>query len=511
MIQRAKRARPALTTPTGFTRVAIYTRKSVTEGLDQQFNTLHAQREAVEGYVRSQEGAGWRALEERYDDGGYSGATTERPAFQRLMADVAAGKVDVVAVYRLDRLSRSLLDFASLMREFEQRGVAFVSVTERFDSSTPIGRMTLNLLATFAQFERETIALRTKDKVSASRRRGMFTGGRPVLGYDIVNKKLVVNEVEAEVVCRIFEMYLELGSVLAVVEELRLRGITNKRWTNKASKTQGGGPFDKNVLAGLLRNPLYVGDVRAGDDNVPGEHEGIVERDVWDRVQQQLSRQAPDVGARATKRSTALLSGILRCRCGAAMTPTTAKGRGRTYAYYACAKLVKQGSAACPGSRVAAGVIEQFVVEQIRVVVRDPSVLEAAIAADQDERGAERAKLATELGELRSGRGRHVGDRDRLIAAIGEGRAPASVMARVAELDGLVAEADGRIAALDRDSAALQGTSDVDALKAALEEFDDVWSSLDLAERARVLSLVLTEVTVDGASGEATLRFRGTR
>ena len=508
MIQRAKRARLAPSKP-GYLRVAVYTRKSVTEGLDQQFNTLHAQREAVESYVRSQEGAGWRAIGERYDDGGFSGATTERPAFQRLMADVAAGKIDVVACYRLDRLSRSLVDFASLMRDFEQRGVAFVSVTERFDSSTPIGRMTLNLLATFAQFERETIALRTKDKVSASRRRGLWTGGRPVLGYDVVAKKLVVNEPEAEVVRRIFAMYQDLGGVLAVAEELRLRGVVNKRWVNKAGETQGGGPFDKNVLAGLLRNPLYVGDVRAGDDNVPGEHEAIVSRDVWDAVQRQLSAQAPDVGARAAKRSTALLSGILRCQCGSAMTPTTAKGRGRTYNYYACARAVKQGKAACPGSRVAAGVIEQFVVEEVRKIGRDSSVLDAAIAADREERDMERAKLALELGELRVGRARHVGDRDRLISAIGEGKAPASVMARVAELDELAAEAGGRIAGLERDLAALASTGDVEALRTALGEFDDVWGSLDLAERARVLGLVLDEVVVDGATGDAELRFRG--
>jgi site-specific DNA recombinase len=508
MIQRAKRMRLAPSRP-DYVRVAVYTRKSVTEGLEQQFNTLHAQREAVEGYVRSQEGAGWRASEERYDDGGYSGATTDRPAFNRMMADVAAGKVDVVAVYRLDRLSRSLVDFAGLMREFEQRGVAFVSVTERFDTSTPMGRMVLHMIATFAQFERETIALRTKDKVSASRRRGMWTGGRPVLGYDVVNKRLVVNEVEAEQVRAIFQLYLELGGSVAVVEELRLLGIANKRWSKADGVETGGAAFDKNVLAGLLKNPLFVGCVRAGDEVVEGEHEGIVERSVWDAVQARLSAQAPSEGARATKRSSALLSGIARCKCGAAMTPTTSKGRARTYNYYACARAVKQGKAACPGSRVPAGQLEQFVVEQVRAIGRKPEVLEAAIAADRNERDADRAKLVAELGELRVGRGRHVGDRDRLIAAIGAGKAPASVMAKVGELDELVAEADGRISGLERDLAALSGTSDIEALKAALEEFDGVWASLDLAERARLLALVLEEVVVDGATGDAELRFRG--
>ena len=510
MIQRAKRARPAPCRP-DHVRVAIYTRKSVTEGLGQQFNTLHAQREAVEGHVRSMQRERWQALEERYDDGGFSGATTDRPAFQRLMADVAAGKVDVVAVYRLDRLSRSLLDFAGLMRDFEQCGVAFVSVTERFDSSTPIGRMTLNLLATFAQFERETIALRTKDKVSASRRRGMWTGGRPVLGYDVVGKKLVVNEPEAEVVRRVFDLYLEVGGLVATVEELRLRGVSNKRWTTKSGKVQGGSNFEKNSLGTTLRNVLYIGCVRAGDQVVEGEHAAIVEREVWDAVQARLAAQAPNTGARSTRRSTSLLSGLVRCKCGAAMTPTTAKGRRRTYAYYACAKLVKQGSAACPGSRVAAHVLEPFVVEKVREIGRNPAIVDAAIAADREERDIERAKLAAELEELRVGRGRHVGDRDRLIAAIGEGRAPASVMARVGELDELVAEADARIAGLERDLAALAGTSDIEALKAALEEFDSLWGALDQPERARVLPLVLDVVVVDGATGDAELRFRGSR
>ena len=248
MIRTAKRTAQPAATPLGHTRVAIYTRKSVSEGLDQAFNSLDAQREAVEGYVRSQEGAGWRALPERYDDGGYSGATTDRPAFQRLVADIAARRVDVVAVYRLDRLSRSLVDFAGLMRDFEERGVAFVSVTERFDTSTPMGRMVLNLLATFAQFERETIAQRTRDKVGASRRRGMWTGGRPVLGYDVVDKRLVVNPREADEVRRIFDLYLDLGGVTAVVEELRLLGLTNKRWTTRSGAEQGGGPDDGDEL-----------------------------------------------------------------------------------------------------------------------------------------------------------------------------------------------------------------------------------------------------------------------
>jgi len=507
----AKRVARLAPQAVGHTRVAIYTRKSVTDGLEQAFNTLHAQRDAVEGYVRSMQGQGWEAIEEHYDDGGYSGANTERPAFQRLMADIAAGKVDVVAVYRLDRLSRSMVDFTGLLQEFEQRGVAFVSVTERFDTSGPMGRMVLHMIANLAQFERETIAQRTKDKVSASRRRGMWTGGRPVLGYDVVDKKLVVNEREAQDVRRIFGLYLELGGVGAVVQELRLLGICQKKWTTKADEEQGGASFDKNVLNALLRNVLYVGDVRAGDDVVTGEHAAIVERDVWDAVQARMAAQAPDVGVRRGKRSAALLSGLARCKCGSALTPTHSTKGAKRYAYYCCSAAQKRGRNACPGSRVAAGTLEQFVVDQVRAIGRDPSVLDAAIAADRDEREVERGKLAASLAELRAARGRHAGERDRVVAAIGAEAAPRGLVERVRELDGFVAEADARIAAAERDLAALAGASDAEGLCAALEEFDSLWGEMDQAERAQALALVLVEVVVDGATGEAKLRFRGAR
>jgi site-specific DNA recombinase len=510
MIQRARRPRPAPSKP-DHVRVACYCRVSVAERGETQFSSIDAQREALTSYVASQQGLGWRAVDERYEDEGHSGGTVERPALQRLLADARAGRIDAVAVYKFDRLSRRQIDFLRTVEELDELGVKFISITQSLDTSTSMGRCMLNVMSAFAQLEREVIAERTRDKMGAARRKGMWTGGRPILGYDVVGKKLEINEQEAEVVRRVFELYLQMGGLVSTVHELRLLGVSNKRWTTKSGEVQGGSLFEKNSLGITLRNVLYIGCVRAGEVVVAGEHEAIVPREQWDAVQRQLSAQGPDVGARATKRSAALLSGILRCRCGSAMTPTTAKGRGRTYSYYACARAVKQGRAACPGSRVAAGVIESFVIEEVRKIGRDPAVLDAAIATDREERDAERAKLAAEVGELRVGRGRHVGDRDRLIAAIGEGKAPASVMARVEELDGFVAEADGRIASLERDLAALEGQSDVEALKAALLEFDSVWTALEIAERARVLALVLDEVVVDGASGNATLTFRGAR
>jgi len=498
-------------------RAAIYTRKSVADGLDQEFNSLDAQRQSAESYVLSMQGERWAALPDRYDDGGFSGANTDRPAFRRLMADVEAGKIDVVVVYRLDRLSRSLLDFAQLMLVFEQHGVAFVSVTERFDTSTPMGRMVLNLLATFAQFERETIALRTRDKIQATRKRGTWTGGRPVLGFDIVDKKLVVNEREAEQVRRIFGLYLDLGGVVAVTQELVLLGIPNKRWTTAKGTEQGGGAFDKNSVNALLKNPLYVGDLRAGDAVVNGEHKAIVDRGAWDAVQARLAAQAPSLGAaspkrgQGAKRSPALLSGIARCKCGAAMTPTHSTRGTKRYAYYTCARSVKQGKAACPGSRVAAGILEQFVVDRVREVGRDPAVIDAALAVDRDERGAERERLNVEERAIGEGRSRHVADRRRLLAAVGGRDAPAGLLERVRELDGLVAEADARLPRLAADAAALDAEADAEGLRAALAEFDSLWGTLDAAEQARLLALVLDEVTVHSSEGEAELRFRGGR
>jgi site-specific DNA recombinase len=508
MIQRAKRARPALSKP-DYVRVACYCRVSVAERGETQFSSIDAQREALGSYVASQRGLGWQSVDQRYEDEGFSGGNVERPAFQRLLDDARAGMIDVVAVYKFDRLSRRQIDFLRTVEELDQLGVKFVSITQNLDTSTSMGRCMLNVMSAFAQLEREVIAERTRDKMAAARRKGMWTGGRVVLGYDVVGKRLIVNEPEAEIVRRIFAMYLEIGGLVATVEELRLRGVSNKRWTTKSGKVQGGSLFEKNSLGTTLRNVLYIGCVRAGGDVVEGEHEAIVARHVWDAVQARLAAQVPNNGARPARRSTSLLSGLAKCKCGSAMTRTTCKRHGRTYSYLACTKYVKQGKASCPGSRVAAAEIEAFVIEQIRMIGRNPALLDAVIAVDKRERESERARLSALLGELRTARGRHAGERERLVIAIGQGVAPTSVMARIEELDALVAEADKRVAAAARDLAALDVPSDTEALREALIEFDALWSTFDADERARVLSLVLSEVTVNGMTGEAELKLRG--
>jgi site-specific DNA recombinase len=364
-----KNRRPVAST-TPVVRCAIYTRKSTEEGLDQEFNSLDAQREAAEAYIRSQTHEGWVCLNERYDDGGFTGGNMERPALKRLLADVAAGKIDCVVMYKIDRLSRSLLDFAKIMELFERHQVAFVSVTQQFNSATSMGRLMLNVLLSFAQFEREIIAERTRDKIAATRRKGKWSGGMPILGYDIDRHsvKLVVNDKEAARVRAIFALYLKHRGLLPAVEELARRRWHNKCWQTRKGHTFGGKPFIKTSLAKLLSNVTYLGKVKYKDEIHAGEHCPIVDEEVWQRVQQLLKDNRTAGGNGGHKPSNALLKGLMYCTaCGRAMTPTYACRNGaKRYRYYICSGVLKRGRQSCPSRSVPAGAIEQFVVEQIR-------------------------------------------------------------------------------------------------------------------------------------------------
>src|SRR6266478_8086807 len=271
-------------------RCAIYTRKSSEEGLSQTFNSLDAQREAAEAYILSQREQGWAAVPERYDDGGFTGGNMDRPALQRLLADIDASRIDCVIVYKVDRLSRSLLDFARILDSFEQRQVSFVSVTQQFNTTMSLGRLTLNILLSFAQFEREIIAERTRDKMAAARRKGKWVGGMPVLGYDVAPQggRLVVNPQEAEQVRNIFELYLNCGSVIGVAQRLSQNGWTTKRWITKSGKPHSGRLFNKNTVTALLGNVVYIGQVRHEGQLYPGEHEAILDRELWNEVNRHL-------------------------------------------------------------------------------------------------------------------------------------------------------------------------------------------------------------------------------
>ena len=271
-----------------FLRCAIYTRKSTEHGLEQEFNSLDAQREACEAYIKSQASQGWKALPQHYNDPAYSGGNLDRPAVKRLLADVAAGKIDVVVVYKIDRLTRSLADFAKLVEAFDAKSVSFVAVTQQFNTTTSMGRLTLNVLLSFAQFERELSAERVRDKVAASRRKGKWTGGTVPLGYDAKDKKLVINKSEAETVRTIFKLYLQLGSFSKLVAELDRRKIFTKRRNTKVAKYRGCIPFTYGPLAYLLKNRIYVGETHHGGKWFKGEHAAILDRPTFGRVQELL-------------------------------------------------------------------------------------------------------------------------------------------------------------------------------------------------------------------------------
>ena len=363
-------------TPVKKVRCAIYTRKSSEEGLEMEFNSLDAQRESCEAYVASQKAEGWLPVPDRYDDGGFSGGNLDRPALKRLLADIESGLVDVVVVYKIDRLSRSLMDFAKLVEVFDRNSVTFVSVTQSFNTTTSMGRLTLNILLSFAQFEREVIGERIRDKFAASRRKGMWMGGVPPLGYDVVARKLVVNEPEADLVRHIFERFLKVGSATLLVKELNGAGHRTKSWTTQDGKVREGVPLTKNFLYKLLDNRVYLGEAVHKGVAHPGEHPAIIDRATWDKVESVKTDNAPRKRAAATRATTpAPLKGLVTCaHCGRAMTPTHTRKKGRLYRYYTCMKAINAGHESCPVRSVAAGEIEAAVVEQVRALLRAPEI-----------------------------------------------------------------------------------------------------------------------------------------
>jgi len=347
---------------------AIYTRKSTNEGLDQDFNSLDAQREAAEAYIASQRSAGWVCLSDRYDDGGCTGANMHRPALTRLLADIEAGKIKAVVVYKVDRLSRSLLDFAKMIETFEAHNVSFVSVTQQFNTATSMGRLILNVLLSFAQFEREMISERTRDKMAAARRKGKWLGGVPVLGYDVDRqpRRLIVNHKEAAQVQEIFQLYLRLGGLIPTVEELNRRGRVNKRWTTRKEVARGGKPFSKGSLHYLLTNLTYRGKVQYKEQIYDGDHEAIISEDLFRRVRTLLENNRRTKRLEKANGHRGLLEGLLFCACcQSRMTHTyTSKGT-RRYRYYVCSSAQKYGWDGCPSKSLPALEIERFVVKEV--------------------------------------------------------------------------------------------------------------------------------------------------
>ena len=359
-------------TSTRSLRCAIYTRKSTDEGLEQDFNSLQAQREASEAYIQSQRQNGWVLLSERYDDGGFSGASLERPALQRLMAGIDAGLIDCVIVYKVDRLSRSLLDFARLMERFDRQRVSFVSVTQDFNTTTSLGRLTLNILLSFAQFEREIISERTRDKLSAARRKGKWIGGWPVLGYDIDPKggRLVINAKEAAQVREMYEIAGTSKSLEAALRVIQARGLQTKNWKTRAGRRHAARPFSRMTLRLLLSNVLYTGAVNHKGTVYPGEHERIVERELWERVNAELSARSTEQRGRPHRSQTAPLREFLFCAaCGSAMSPSYTTKNGRRHCYYVCPASEKRADHACSQRPVAATHVEGSILKNLEPVL----------------------------------------------------------------------------------------------------------------------------------------------
>lgn len=439
-------------TPTSI-RCAIYTRKSTEEGLDQAFNSLHAQRESAESYIASQKAQGWVCLPDEYNDGGFSGGNVERPGLKLLMADIEAGKIDCVIVYKVDRLSRSLMDFSRLMETFDKQGVSFVSVTQHFNTTHSMGRLTLNILLSFAQFEREIISERTRDKIAGARRRGKWAGGRPVLGYDLVSQPggsvLKVNADEAKRVRQIFEMYLETeDGLMAVVAECARHGWTTKAGKAKAGKAMSGKTLDKSCVYSLLTNVAYSGRVRHHADVYEGAHDAIVERDVFDRVQAKLKLNGRTGGARTRGDHQALLNGLVRCgACDCSMGHHFAtKSSGKTtkrYRYYVCLKAQRHGRDTCPAPSIPAGELEKFVVGTLRDALAGDRVIHAVAERAMGILGIERPDLVV--------------DPDEVIGAI--------------------------------------------------ESFDPVWDAMTPKERASLVRGLVEEVTYDAATESVSVTF----
>lgn len=358
-------------------RCAIYTRKSTEEGLDMEYNTLDAQRDAGEKYIGAMQHEGWRVIPDLYDDGGYSGGNLERPALRRLIEDIKQRKIDIVIVYKIDRLSRSLVDFAKLMEVFDQYGTSFVSVTQHFNTKDSMGRLTMNILLSFAQFEREVTGERIRDKFAASKKKGLWMGGPPPLGYDVENRKLIINKEEAKTVKHIFERFLALKSKILLAKELNANGFVTKRYISQTGNKNGGGRFSVNNLTTILANHLYIGQVHHHSEYFQGEHQAIISEEIFEQAQA-LKREPFSKKAKRTHlaKSNSLLRGIIFCSCcNGAMSPTYTNKKGKKYHYYITNSYRQTEAEPCLVRRIPAGEIEAVVAANLQKVFKHPQIL----------------------------------------------------------------------------------------------------------------------------------------
>jgi site-specific DNA recombinase len=483
-------------------RCAVYTRKSTEVGLEQDFNSLDAQREACLAYIQSQRHEGWKCLPARYDDGGFTGGNMDRPALQRLLADIEAGRIDCVVSYKLDRLSRSLLDFARIIGIFEKHHVSFVSITQQFNSATSMGRLVLNVLLSFAQFEREIISERTRDKIAATRRKGKWSGGLPVLGYDVDPQvlRLVVNSKEATRVRAIFDLYLEHQALLPVVRELERRGWRTKTWVTRKGRKLGGQPFVKTNLHKLLTNPTYAGKLRYKKELHNGEHPAIVDPAKWPKVQELLQRHRHK-GSAERNGSGAILKGLLYCRpCGLAMSPTYSSKGNKRYRYYVCSQAQKSGWGHCPSQSVPAGPMERIVMEQISDVGQDSKRLQKILAEASQQRHVRLAALESDRRRLE----RELKIMTESLAAAnasdeGEQSGLETTQENIGHLQRTWAETQEQVQALQ------QPVLELDQAAQALVVLEQGFEGLPVIEQARLIRLMVQRVDYDGGQSKLAL------
>jgi DNA invertase Pin-like site-specific DNA recombinase len=486
-------------------RCAIYTRKSTTIGLEQEFNSLDAQREACEQYIRSQAALGWQLVLEEYSDGGYSGANIQRPAFQRLMQDVEARRIDIVVVHRVDRLSRSLLDFAKLMDRFNRAGVAFVSVTQNFSTADAMGRLTLNVLMSFAEFERAMIGERTRDKMSAARRKGRWTGGPAPLGYDVVDRKLVVNETEAALVRRIFALYLDLRSAVAVARALNAESQTTKHHVSTKGNNHGARAWDRQAVLHILRNPIAAGLMSCHDEVHEGQHQAIIDQVTYRRVQSMLDERS---GERTHwgRNPGYILTGIIRCAlCGQAYTPASTRRGSREYRYYRCSTRDKRGHDACAGGPLPARAIEDFVVARVRDALADGTLAADVTRAVKDRLADQRASLVTERRELPSKIAALSSEGKRLVEAVSnvKGAGQRLLDAKLQEVGEQLGRLEARLREVEHRLSLLDGCEfEAEWVSQCLADFNLVWDTLSSENRGRLVRAVIERVEVDEPKGD---------
>lgn len=489
-------------------RCAIYTRKSTEEGLEQEFNSLDAQREAGEAYILSQKHEGWTVVTQKYDDGGFTGGNMERPALERLLRDVENHRIDCIVVYKVDRLSRSLLDFAKIMEVFDNNGVSFVSVTQSFNTTSSMGRLTLNILLSFAQFEREIIGERIRDKVAAAKRKGKFTGGTPPLGYDVDPDRtaLIVNPEEAKLVRHIFKRFTETGSPLTIAQELNKKGITTKAWMTKNNVFREGKPWHKMHIYRVLYNHTYLGEVIHKDMTYPGEHDAIVSKDLWERAHAVIENNKINRSQPTRAKSPALLKGIIRCgACDSAMSPVSTGGPNKIYRYYTCVKADKYGHDCCPVKSVPAGDIEGAVIQQLRSIFKSPEMIAQTYKATRELESEELERLCSEKVELES---RLTKIKQTVSRLLDSGTSDSAATDEIRRTNEEYIDAQHRFRDVDDEIQDMQArlVTERDVAE-CLRRLDPIWDELFPLEQTRIMQLLIEQVTIntDGMN----IRIRG--